>query len=1450
MTPKTVILTLTCVFCIAVSFAQSANFTAATTSGCSPLVVNFQDQSIGNPTNWFWDFGNGATSTLQNPSTTYFNPGTYTVKLTVTNAQGSNTLTRDEYITVYGKPTVSFMVNDSVSCFPARVQFTDLSSASTSTNNNTWLWDFGDGNQVTQQNPLHVYTNSGIYTVTLKVTNDKGCFGVLTKTSYIQVNGGVRADFTNTPVNVCRPPFPVSFTNNSTGPGTLTWHWDFGDGDTSNQMSPSHNYTNPGNYTVTMAITSTNGCSDTLTKTNLFNIQNITTSFSVPDSVCINAIVPFLNTSTPTPVSSSWIFGDGNTSNQINPVKSYSTTGNYIVHLYNTYSYCTDSFSKPIKILPRPAANFTAANTTKCQPSLTVNFQDQSLNAVSWLWDFGDGSTSNLQNPSHTYSNYGTFDVQLVVTNSSGCTDTLKKSSFVKIIRPQIVITPASVRGCVPYTYSPTANITTLDAVTSYSWDFGDGSPKDPSANPTHIYPTQGTYTVTLTITTSSGCTETATAGSAVTVGTHPTAHFNVFPQIACAFQNISFVDSSTAIPNGIDEWHWDFGDGATSLLQNPIHQYSDTGKFTVSLIVGNNGCLDSTGLQYIQVKPPVARFGFTTTCNFPRQFTFLDSSIGANHWQWDFGDGSPVDTTQKPTHIYSSLGSYVVSLTVKNDTCENTFKLTINNFKETPDFHATFTEACRRTTFYFYGDVTDPSNIVDYLWDFGDGQQWDSKNYNSGNYAYHYYPFSGNYTVTLVTTDIYGCKQTVVKTNYIRVDGPTAAFNTSNTLGCKSLKTVFNDLSTNDGVHKIVSWKWDFGDGTIQTFLSAPFQHTYTAAGNYSVKLVVTDATGCSDSIINANLITIANPKANFSSADTLSCPGAIVHFTDQSNATNYTSSWSFGDGNTSTANSPTNIYGSTGIYPVKLKIIDQYGCSDSITKPNYITVSKPVASFKVNDSISSCTPLEVDFTNTSQYYVSSLWNLNGGTSTLTNPIQFYTQSGTYPIKLYVKSPGGCMDSASKTIYIYDTAGSKVTYIPLNGCKPLSVDLNAFTPGPVTFTWDFGDGVLITNDSTKLNHIYNFFGNFVPKVIMTDPSGCIIPVSGLDTIKIIGATAKFGLDKKFFCDSGIVSFTDSTTFNDSLISYNWNFGDGNTSNLQNPIHNYTTPGFYTVSLNVQTKNSCVDTFTKNNVIKIVQSPLVGIGGDSVICVNDYMQHLGLILRTDTSAVTWSWAFPNGNSASIQNPVKQQYVKAGNFVVTTVVTNSSGCKDTATKNILINPLPVITVPSTITMQAGFPVTIPAAYSPNVSSYSWFPVETLSCNTCPQPIASPKLNTTYSISVVDSNGCKNASQVQIVIICKNANVFVPNTFSPNGDGSNDVFYVRGRGLERVKSLRIFNRWGQVVFEAQNFPVNDSAYGWDGKFNGHKPEPGVYVYQLEVFCDNSQIIHFDGNVALIQ
>jgi gliding motility-associated-like protein len=983
-----------------------------------------------------------------------------------------------------------------------------------------------------------------------------------------------------------------------------------------------------------------------------------------------------------------------------------------------------------------------------------------------------------------------------------------------------------------------------VDAITSYNWDFGDGGTST-LANPTHTYIAQGTYTVKLYITTSSGCTDSLVIPAAVRVGTKPVADFSATPIPVCGRQPVYFTDLSAPA----DEWHWDFGDGGTSVLQNPNHSYNDTGYFTVRLIVLNNGCPDTiTKIDYIHVLPPIARFTATPDCNNRLRFTFTDQSIAPLTWEWNFGDGSPLVTIQNPVHVFPAFGSYNVRLIVTNGGCADTTYQTITAVNELPDFIADRVAACKIAFINFTAQNINPANIATYDWVFGDGNTASVSTTFAGNT----YTSSGTYTVSLTVTDINGCTNTITKPNYIRINGPAANFTGTNTSGCAGLTTTFNDQSLTDGVNNLVNWQWDFGDGVVQNFTAPPFLHTYTNAGIYTVKLVVTDASGCKDSLTRTNLVTTTDPVPGFSTADTLTCPGATVNFTNTSAPTPLTYLWDFGDGGTSAAIAPTHAYAATGIYTVKLRIQDVIGCADSLIKQLYITVSNPVADFMVNDSVSSCLPFEVRFTNTSTYFTSVVWDFGPlqGTSTLNDPVHYYSVAGIYPVKLIVTSPGGCMDSIIKTIRVYDTVGTRVNYLPLGGCKPLNVNLDAFTSGPIaSYYWDFGDGYILSTPSPTVSHVYNSFGNFLPKVIMEDLSGCLIPLQGLDTVFVTGANTKFGLDDSLFCDFGTVNFSDSTTFNDPVTGYQWTFGDGGTSTLQNPSHTYNNPGLYTVQLAVQTQLGCRDTLTKPLVIKVVQRPLIDIGGDSVVCVNSSLLHSGVFIIPDTSVVNWQWTFPNGGNYTVQNPPVQTYTTPGTFTITAIATNSTGCKDTTIQTVYVNPLPVITIPGQMTIQAGFPVTIPATYSPNVISWIWSPSNGLSCTNCPTPDAGPKFDTRYQVYVKDVNGCANIGSVLVVVICKNANLFIPNTFSPNKDGSNDVFYPRGRGLERVKSLRIFNRWGEVVFEKRDFPVNDPAAGWDGTYKGKKPQADVYVYQAEVFCDNGDIIRLNGNVALV-
>ncbi|MFT3948244.1 MAG: PKD domain-containing protein [Agriterribacter sp.] len=200
------------------AFAQApvAEFSGSVVSGCAPLGVSFKDLSTGAPKYWDWDFGNGQLSNIQNPSVTFSQPGTYTVKLVVRNSNGANGVTKDAYITVYPSPIVSFSADATTACIPAAINFTGTATTTDGTIS-SYAWDFGDGGTSTTPNAQHTYTETGYYNVSLTATSSNGCVGRRGASRYIRMVAGIDANFTSTPPAECKPPFNVVFTDESSG---------------------------------------------------------------------------------------------------------------------------------------------------------------------------------------------------------------------------------------------------------------------------------------------------------------------------------------------------------------------------------------------------------------------------------------------------------------------------------------------------------------------------------------------------------------------------------------------------------------------------------------------------------------------------------------------------------------------------------------------------------------------------------------------------------------------------------------------------------------------------------------------------------------------------------------------------------------------------------------------------------------------------------------------------------------------------------------------------------------------------------------------------------------------------------------------------------------------------------------------------------------------------------
>ncbi|MEO7265921.1 MAG: PKD domain-containing protein, partial [Ferruginibacter sp.] len=1410
---------------------------------------------------------------------------------------------------------------------------------------------------------------------------------------YIQINNGVIANFSNNSPNSCAAPVTINFTNLSSGSGTLTYNWNFGDGATSSLVNPTHTYLTSGSYTITLIVTNSTGCRDTIVKPNAITIGNVQANFSYPDTLCVNTLFRFINTSTPPALSATWYFGDGTQSTATNPLKQYAMPGTYTVKLVSNFGSCIDSVSKTITILAKPVAAFTASPLTACKAPLTVQFTSSSSNGISYSWQFGDGNNSTLNNPVHTYLTPGLYSVSLVVTNAAGCTDTITKQQYIKIVLPQVSINSLFQEGCAPLSWTFTSTLNSIEPATSYFWDFGDGGTST-SATPTHIF-AAGVYDITLIITTASGCTDTVIVTSGIRAGNKPVVNFGADPRDACAKTIINFTDSSQG---NITQWFWQFGDGGTSTQQNPAHVYSDTGYFTVTLIVWDNGCSDTlTFVDYVHINPPIAAFAPISTCSDAHTISFQDASIGADTWNWDFGDGN-TSTLQNPVHVYNAQGIYTVTLTVFNirTGCDFTTSQQVQILEAIADFSANDTVICRNTSVDFTAINT--VGVASFNWDFGDGST------ATGINVQHVYLNSGNYTVTLVIQNLIGCSDTLVKFQYIRVNGPVAAFSPGAIGSCLLSAVNFIDSSTTDGIHPINQWIWSYGDGQVDTLFSPPFQHLYANAGIYTVSLTVTDSEGCTDIISKNNLLTISRPLSIFNSVDTITCPGKNVRFVNNSSGPSLQYKWYFGDGFTSTVAQPVHVYAADGVYDIKLVVTDQFGCMDSLIKPAYIRIVTPVAAYTVSDSISSCPPLVVQFSNQSQNAVGTLWDFgDGSTSQIANPSHFYNIPGTYISKLTITSPGGCISVKQKTIIVRGPYGS-FSYGALTGCKPLTVNFRATTTSRNSFVWDFNDGSTISTTDSIISHTYNLPGIYVPKMILLDAGGCMVPITGLDTIVVKGVTVNFSPSATLFCDRGDVQFTNTTVVtNDLITGYSWDFGDGTTSIQPNPFHSYNATGNYFPSLKVTTQSGCTDSLRLALPIKIIKKPDLQAFKTADGCIPLTVTFNSSLNNPDTSAMTYQWIFGNGQLSSQANPTPQVYPVAGNFPVQLIAINSSGCRDTSTLLVKAFAIPVIKASLDTFICKGNSVRLSVSGG---SIYTWSPAQGLSCTNCSSPMANPdslrkyivigtssdgcinkdsvniaivypfkmkisrpdsiciggsaqlfatgansyswtptagitvtnismitvtpqqtttykvigkdgkncfadtayipitvfpiptvdggpdktintgqsvnlvpiisadvtnvtwsptgsitqtnypaitvkpKETTQYLVQVTNAGGCQSRDIVTVFVICNGANVFIPNTFSPNGDGANDIFYPRGSGLFSIRSLKIFNRWGEIVYQKNDFMPNDERSGWNGMYKGQKLNPDVFIYTMEIMCDNSTVLTYKGNIALIK
>ncbi|MEO8591211.1 MAG: PKD domain-containing protein [Flavobacteriales bacterium] len=749
------------------------------------------------------------------------NPVTYTYIDPATGCGNSD----DALVTVNPVPTASF-TNGAIACANAPFAFTNTSIGASGAE-----WDFGDFGTSNAIDPSHSYASTGTFDVMLVASTGVGC----TDTAYATVTvwDVPVADITLSADMGCGP-LQVDFTNNSTGDG-LGFDWDFGGlGTSTDQFPPAFSFpADPVDaITYDVSLTVTNVCGVDVALAPATVIPSPTAVFGPNVDVhCSYADVPFGNASYGLPDQFEWDFGDGTGSTDPGAIVTHAyvvdSLTDVTVTLIVSNACGSDTAQQIITILPNEVtAFFNTDPVSGCSP-LTVDLTQFTTGDTAWFWDLGDGNTSLAHDLTYTYTDTGTYTIELF---AYGCGFDSYSTQVTVFPSPEVDFTTTPGAVCVGEAFTFT-NLT--PGISGSQWDFGDlnGSTL---TSPEYTYATSGNFIVSLTATSAlNGCT--ATISHPVTVYTTPTASFTPDPGSGCIDLDVAFQNTS----QNAGFYQWDFGDSNTSGLAEPFHTYTDDGTFTVTLIAENlNGCSDTTTAQVVAFPLPLASFSLSQneSCYSPVTIQTINASQGAISYDWDLGN-SQTSVLNQPTITFDEPGTYTVQLVATNQYgCTSSHAV---DFTVHPTPVAGFTVAPDPACVGYPVIFTNTSiNAFAYGWLFGDATA------SQADGPLHTYASPGTYTVTLIATGVAGCADTLTVDPGVVVNPSPFADFTSDTLSSVANAIQFSNLS--QGAQ---SYMWDFDDGETSDEIHP--LHLFPAdGGGYTVCLVAVNQFSCPDTI------------------------------------------------------------------------------------------------------------------------------------------------------------------------------------------------------------------------------------------------------------------------------------------------------------------------------------------------------------------------------------------------------------------------------------------------------------------------------------------------------------------------------------------------------------------------------------------------------------------------
>ncbi len=982
---------------------------------------------------------------------------------------------------------------------------------------------------------------------------------------------------------------------------------------------------------------------------------------------------------------------------------------------------------------------------------------------------------------------------------------------------------------------------TTLPSALAYLWRFGD-SDYAWGEHPIHDYAAAGSYTVTLYATDNGTCWSVIQHTVNITSFLQPAFNFTQ----ACPPSPVQFTDiSNSNLP--ITGWQWDFGDASSSTLQNPSHSYAAPGLYTVELTITDGVCMRSFS-DTVRVHELNAAFNYQEAC-LGMTTLFMDNSTGSRRvvrWRWDFGDGTDANR-KNPAHKYPATGSYNVALTV---TDVSGCTASISNIINVIQFNAGNVSYTPPTTFCYGGSllIDAPSGAgFTYRWSIGETAQSITAKQTGAYYV--------------VVTETGGCRDTLGPVSVLVYPPPFAYITANGPLKFCEYGAYTTLAASPSGAG--FSYEWRQNGSQISTSQSVGVNNVFDS-GSYEV--IVTDNHGCKDTSVAVVVNIYPNPPyPNITaSGPTEFCEGGSVVLTAPAG---YSYQWTNG----STTQSATILTG--GFHSVT--IADVNGCA-AVGYQNVVVKPLPDMSLVAYGCYDVCVsdsnrvygpPAMTDYLWSNGETTQSILIDAAGTYSLTATNHFGCSNSSS--NLYISTTnflgvdlgndvsfcdGGTatfdagigftsyqwQDNSANQTFIAAISGTYfVDVTDANGCLGSDTVLLTVFPNPVVDLHDttICDVINIVLDAgTGFSYLWNdnsasqtlnvtSAGNY--SVTVTDANSCTdsdnANVSLANSTSPLIATPPLST----ICEGESVQLnvTGGTTFAWSPPATLDN------ASISNPIATPTVSTSYIVSALDASGCAKADT-VQINVLPIFSA---SINSASPLCFGESIQ------LNVNGGTTYSWSPTTGLSCpDCSNPVANP-AQTTDYSVT-VSANGYCNTETLTVTVPVNPLPEPELDSEITISYGSQVTL----TPNggFDNYDWTSSGGWSCEGCPNPTISPAVTTTYTLVVTDSNNCTASKQIIVEVLSEcEGKFFIPTAFSPNGDTHNDIFRIIHPGDLQLIDFKVFNRWGEIVFE-----TTDPDQGWNGFFQGGTQDLSVFAYYAQMTCGN-KVETVIGNVTLV-